>query len=74
MIFRSAGSGYMQTPTGPRCPVMSKDNDELVPSFEIAKIINLLEIPQSVFLAMLDGCTLVKSEEAVLPEAPKLDN
>jgi hypothetical protein len=53
---------------------MSKDNDELVPSFEIAKIINLLEIPQSVFLAMLDGCTLVKSEEAVLPEAPKLDN
>jgi len=56
MIFQNAGSGYMPKPSGCRCPFMSKDNDELVPSFEVGKTLRLLEIPISRFIAMLEGC------------------
>jgi hypothetical protein len=64
----------MQTPTGPRCPFMSKDNDELVPGFEISKTICLLEISPEEFLAMLEGCQTVKDSDQISKIDPELES
>ena len=57
LIFRSSGTGYMgPTGSGPRAPFISRDNDEMVPAFELEKTLGLLNLPAEIFLSTLSRC------------------
>jgi hypothetical protein len=64
MVFNNAGSGYIETPSGPRCPLMSRAPDELVPGFEQKKTLGLLQFDVSIYLGHLAGCEMrAKAQE-----------
>ena len=74
MVYQSSGSGYYPTPSGPRCPVMSRDNDELMPAFEVEKLLNLLGFPLDNFLATLSGCQAMEESKGSTLSSAQSDN
>jgi len=48
-IFRSKGTGYYPTPSGPMCVFVSREVDEMVPIREISKALKHLRIEEDDF-------------------------
>jgi len=56
IIFSSAGSGYMPKGCGARAGFVTKEDEELVPTKEIAKLLMFLQFSEDRFLTVVDGC------------------
>jgi hypothetical protein len=55
IIFQSPGSGYYPKGCGPRCAFITKEDDALVPSQEIEKLLMFLKISTDKYLEVRSG-------------------
>jgi hypothetical protein len=54
MVFRWGNEGYASKPGGPRCTLVHRENDYLVPVKEIEYALHFLGLPEEIFWDISD--------------------
>jgi hypothetical protein len=58
LVYRWGAASYNSKPGGPRCTLIHRENDYLVPVREIEYVLNFLDIPHDLFWQIQDHTTI----------------
>ena len=72
MVFRWGQGGYASKPGGPRCTLVHRDDDYLVPVKEIEYALHFLGLPEDIFWGISDHTK--QKAQAVSLEQPPTDS